>query len=43
VDDPEFDGNEIPGAPEHHLQAEVSYRHQSGFSLAPRLEWVPGS
>jgi iron complex outermembrane receptor protein len=43
VDDTEFDGNDIPGAPEHYLQAELRYQHPSGFSLAPRLEWVPGS
>jgi iron complex outermembrane receptor protein len=43
VDDPEFRGNEIPGAPEHHIQAEVRYHHPSGFSLAPRIEWVPAS
>ncbi len=43
LDDPDFEGNDIPGAPEHHLQAEVQYRHPSGFSLAPKVEWVPGS
>jgi iron complex outermembrane receptor protein len=43
VRDPEFDGNEIPGAPEHHIQAELRYRHPSGFSVAPRVEWVPTS
>ncbi len=43
LDDPEFEGNEIPGAPEHHLQAEVRYSHSSGFSLAPKVEWVPAS
>jgi iron complex outermembrane receptor protein len=43
VDDPDFEGNEIPGAPEHHLQAELRYGHSSGFSLAPKLEWVPAS
>ena len=42
-DDPDFEGNDIPGAPEHHLQAEVQYQHPSGFSLAPKVEWVPGS
>jgi iron complex outermembrane receptor protein len=36
-------GNDIPGAPQHHLQAELRYQHPSGFSLAPRIEWVPGS
>jgi iron complex outermembrane recepter protein len=43
VNDPEHEGNDIPGAPEHHVQAEVRYQHPSGFSLAPRLEWVPKS
>lgn len=41
VDDPDFEGNNIPGAPEHHLRAELRYQHPSGFSLTPRLEWVP--
>jgi iron complex outermembrane recepter protein len=43
IEDPEYRGNAIPGAPEHHLQGEVRYHHPSGFSLAPRVEWVPGS
>jgi iron complex outermembrane receptor protein len=43
VDDPDYEGNEIPGAPEHHIQSEVRYDHPSGFSLAPRVEWVPAS
>ena len=43
VDDPEYDGNQIPGAPEHHLQAELRYHHPSGFTLAPSLEWVPAA
>jgi iron complex outermembrane recepter protein len=43
LDDPDFDGKEIPGAPEHHIQAEVRYSHSSGFSLAPKLEWIPAS
>lgn len=43
VNDPEFEGNEMPGAPEHHLQAELQYRHPAGFSLTPRAEWVPAS
>jgi iron complex outermembrane receptor protein len=43
VEDSQYVGNEIPGAPEHHLHAELSYQHPSGFSLAPRIEWVPGS
>ncbi len=43
VDDPEHQGNDIPGAPQHHLQAEIRYQHPSGFSVAPRIEWVPKS
>ena len=43
LDDPDYEGNDIPGAPNHQLQAEVRYLHPSGFSLAPRVEWVPGS
>jgi iron complex outermembrane recepter protein len=41
LDDPDFEGNDIPGAPAHHLQAELQYRHPSGFSLTPKAEWVP--
>ena len=43
VRDSVYQGNSIPGAPKHHLQAEVRYQHPAGFSLTPRLEWVPGS
>ncbi|MBA3317538.1 MAG: TonB-dependent receptor [Gemmatimonadales bacterium] len=43
LEDPSFEGNDLPGAPEHHLQAEVWYRHPAGFSIAPQVEWVPGS
>lgn len=43
VDDPEFEGNEIPGAPHHAVQAGVSYDHPSGLSISPNVEWVPGS
>lgn len=43
VEDSQYAGNQIPGAPEHHLQAEVRYQHPSGVSVAPRLEWVPKS
>jgi iron complex outermembrane receptor protein len=41
VKDAEYQGNDIPGAPEHHIQAEVRYEHPFGLSVAPRLEWVP--
>jgi iron complex outermembrane recepter protein len=41
VSDPLYDGNEIPGAPRHHVQAQFRYQHPSGFALTPSLEWVP--
>ncbi|HEY7529918.1 MAG TPA: TonB-dependent receptor [Gemmatimonadota bacterium] len=40
-DDELFDGNEIPGLPEHVLQLEAEYRHPAGVSVAPNVEWVP--
>ena len=43
VQDSVFAGNAIPGAPEHQLSAEVRYSHSSGASIAPAIEWVPGS
>jgi iron complex outermembrane receptor protein len=36
-----FEGNEIPGLPEHVLQLEAEYRHPAGLSIAPSVEWVP--
>jgi iron complex outermembrane recepter protein len=41
VEDPEYEGKEIPGVPEHYLTAEMKYEHPSGLSLAPSAEWVP--
>jgi iron complex outermembrane receptor protein len=41
VEDPLYDGNEIPGAPRHHVQAQFRYQHPSGFALTPSVEWVP--
>jgi iron complex outermembrane receptor protein len=43
VDDGAFSGKQIPGAPQHVLQGELAYRHPSGLTLRPSLEWVPGS
>ena len=43
VDDPTYDGNDIPGAQRHHLNAELKYGHPSGVSIAPQVEWVPQS
>lgn len=41
VEDSTFDGNDIPGQPQHVLNAEVKYRHPSGWSIAPTAEWAP--
>ncbi len=41
VKDSTFDGNDIPGQPTHFFNAEVKYRHPSGFSIAPSVEWSP--
>ena len=43
VEDPNFTGNDIPGAPRQVLSTEIKYTHPSGFSLAPTLEWIPQS
>jgi iron complex outermembrane receptor protein len=42
VSDPDFEGNEIPGIPDHVFQLEAEYAHPVGLSIAPSLEWVPG-
>lgn len=39
--DPEFDGNDLPGVPEHFLRAELRFEHSSGLWLTPGVEWVP--
>jgi iron complex outermembrane receptor protein len=41
VDDPRFNGNRIPGAPEHFVRAELRYDHTCGFWIAPGVEVVP--
>jgi iron complex outermembrane receptor protein len=43
VEDPNYKGNDIPGAPRQVLSAEIKYAHPSGFSLAPSVEWIPQS
>lgn len=43
VRDSALDGNDIPGAPNHVVNAELKYVHPSGFSLAPSVEWAPSS
>ena len=41
LNDPVFGNNQIPGAPEHFLRAELRYDHNSGFWFAPNVEVVP--
>ena len=43
VGDQAYGGNDIPGAPAHHINAELKYEHPSGLSIAPRVEWIPQS
>lgn len=39
--DATFGNNELPGAPPHYVRAELLYKHPSGFSFGPNIEWVP--
>jgi iron complex outermembrane receptor protein len=41
VDDPTFGDNDLPGAPEHFIRAELRYDHRSGFWVAPDVEIIP--
>jgi iron complex outermembrane receptor protein len=43
VDDPNYKGNDIPGAPHQAMVTEIKYTHPVGFSLAPSVEWIPNS
>ncbi len=43
VEDPTYQGNAIPGAPKHHVVAELRYAHPTGFRVTPSVEWVPTS
>jgi iron complex outermembrane receptor protein len=43
VNDPVYGGNELPGAPRHHLQAQLRVQHSSGVSITPSVEWVPSA
>lgn len=42
-----FDGdalygdNQLPGAPEHYLRAELRYQHRDGWYIAPNVEAIP--
>jgi len=41
VDDPNFNNNDLPGAPRHFMRAELRYDHRSGAWIAPGVEAVP--
>jgi iron complex outermembrane receptor protein len=41
VNNPTFDNNFLPGAPEHFIRAEVRYESALGFYVAPQFENVP--
>ncbi|MBK7908648.1 MAG: TonB-dependent receptor [Gemmatimonadetes bacterium] len=43
VTDSAFAGNRLPGAPEHHLVADLRIRFGAAFSVTPAVEWVPSS
>jgi iron complex outermembrane receptor protein len=43
VSDAAYEGNRLPGTPDHYVQAELEYTHSSGLSIEPTVEWVPGS
>lgn len=39
--DATFGNNKLPGAPPQYVRAEVLYKHPSGFSFGPNIEWAP--
>ena len=41
--DATFRNNRLPGAPPHYMRAELLYKHPSGVSFGPNIEWVPTS
>ncbi|WP_315765518.1 MULTISPECIES: TonB-dependent receptor family protein [unclassified Bradyrhizobium] len=41
VNDATWGNNRLPGAPPHFLRAELLYKHPSGFSVGPNIEWIP--
>lgn len=41
VDDPVYGSNRIAGTPEHILRTVATYRHPSGFYLAPSVDVIP--
>lgn len=41
VDDARWGDNALPVVPEHQYRAELTWRHPTGVSLTPSLEWRP--
>lgn len=41
VNDPRWGDNTLPVVPEHQYRAELTWRHPSGVSLTPSVEWRP--
>lgn len=41
--DATFGNNRLPGAPAQYVRAELLYKHPSGVSLGPNIEWVPNA
>lgn len=39
--DKTFGNNRLPGAPPHYVRTELLYKHPSGISFGPNIEWVP--
>ena len=39
-DDPLFGDKNLPGVPAYYTRAELLYRHPSGFSFGPNVEWA---
>ena len=41
--DATFGNNRLPGVPPHYIRAELLYKHPSGYSFGPNIEWVPAA
>lgn len=41
--DATFGNNKLPGAPPQYVRAELLYKHPSGVSFGPNIEWVPNA
>jgi len=39
--DATFGNNKLPGAPPQYVRAEMLYKHPTGFSAGPNVEWAP--